>query len=228
MKSIIIENGNNWFPVLLTDELLKSWYSFSKYLLLPLSLLPESWFNWLIIKLQVKFLNLIGKKYSSNTFGGFLENRASLIGFLEPACTQQIMIHLGIDINNIMPGIPIKVPCNVRVVHTFIDKSPINGWGGRIIMEMEQEYKGSKYLLYGHLNHDLPVVGDTFTTGQIIGYLGNVYENGGWFPHLHVQCITQKMFDEYHDNLNNLDGYIFKHVNYQEYVSDPTFLVFKK
>jgi murein DD-endopeptidase MepM/ murein hydrolase activator NlpD len=50
------------------------------------------------------------------------------------------------------------------------------------------------YALYGHLSDrsiKYKQTNDTIRRGQIIGYIGNVYENGGWYtPHLHFQLST--------------------------------------
>jgi len=241
MKPIILDNiqdniQNNqiviWKETLLTEEF-KNFKWLLNMFLPMLKLLPEKYAINIIIYLQTKFLDYTSYKYSNKkehikTYGGFLENRANLIGFLEKSCKNNNMTHLGIDINNIDPGTVITVPCDVEVVHVFKDNTPINGWGGRIIMKMKNNWINSPYLLYGHLSHDnLPNIGDTFKSGQIIAKLGDTNINGGWFPHLHVQCITQKFYNEYIDNLNLLDGYLFENVNYNEYVSDPTHLVFQ-
>lgn len=228
-----IENNKRlvWRETLLTKEFEKmSWFM---YFLPMLKLFPERCVTKLIISLQTKFLDYISYKYSDRknivkTYGGFLENRSNLIGFLEESCKDN-MTHLGIDINNIEPGTLIKVPCDVEIVHVLKDKTRINGWGGRIIMKMKDNWGNSPYLLYGHLSHDnLPSLGQTFKKNQIVAKLGDTHENGGWFPHLHVQCITQKFYDEYIDNLDLLDGYLFEPVDYMEFVSDPTNLIFQK
>ena len=54
--------------------------------------------------------------------------------------------------------------------------------------------KVTVYVLYGHLS-DRSIwnkqTNDTIRQGQVIGYIGNVHENGGWTtPHLHFQCST--------------------------------------
>jgi hypothetical protein len=47
--------------------------------------------------------------------------------------------------------------------------------------------------LYGHLSWDSVQqidVGERIAVGSKIGALGIPAENGGWPPHLHVQCIV--------------------------------------
>ncbi len=215
-----IEDTKYFKQVSLTDEF-KPFRLLAKVGLFLLTFLPEKYSIKIIIYLQCKFLNYVSRKYNNKkTFGGFLENRASLIGFLEESCDKH-MIHLGIDINNIDPGTDIRVPCDVEVVHVFRDNSKINGWGGRLIMKMKEPYENCKYLLYGHLAHEthelLPRVGDVLQTGEVIAQLGDPQENGGWFPHLHVQCITEKFYNEYKENLEELDGYLFEDTDLFEF-----------
>lgn len=189
-------------------------------------LFPEKWAQKILIYFQCYFVNCLFKKYKKCTFGGFLENRVNLIGFLEDE--KNYMTHLGIDLNNIKPGIEITMPCDGEVVHIMKDEKKINGWGGRVIIKMEKEWQGAKYILLGHMSHKgLPNVGDKLLYGDKIGYLGDIYENGGWFPHLHIQCIKSKFYDMFIDNLENLDGYWFKEENLLDFVSDPTELIFK-
>jgi Peptidase family M23 len=63
--------------------------------------------------------------------------------------------------------------------------------------------KVSVYALYGHLNDASSVqfkVNDTIRRGQLIGQIGNVYENGGWTtPHLHFQLSTIPPPNRVHD-----------------------------
>lgn len=216
-----------WSQVNLTQEFTD--FNCFLYALPLLKLIPTRFAEWILIKLQCLFVDYVGYRHQSKTFGGFLENRAALIGFLEDETAN--MVHLGIDINNICPGSAISVPCNVRVVHVMKDATALNGWGGRIIMKMVTDYQNCPYLLYGHLSFDgLPKAGDIFQKNDVIAKLGTPNENGGWFPHLHVQCLTQRFFDEFKDKLDDLDGYALgqsHHLASHDYVSDPTDLMFK-
>lgn len=227
-KCILFKEENiNWVETLLTKDFIN--FKWVLKLISPiLYLLPEKYSIKTIIYFQTKFLDYTSYKKKGKTYGGFLENRADLIGFLEPSCVNKNMTHLGIDINNIKAKSQIKVPCDVEIIHVLKDSSVINGWGGRLIMKMKDEWNNCPYLIFGHLSQtDLPNVGEKFKSGQIITKLGDTNENGGWFVHLHVQCITQKFYNEYKDKLDEIDGYFFEDVNYLEYVSDPTKLCFK-
>lgn len=216
-----------WVNVNLTDEFNNSILSKFKFLLNILSVLPEKYSNIILIYIQCYFLDSLYKKFKKCTFGGFLENRVNLIGFLEDE--KNNMIHLGIDINNLKAGCDILSPCDGKVIHVMKDETKINGWGGRVIIEMEKEWNGSKYLLLGHLSLvNLPKIGDSILKGEKIGVLGNTNENGGWFPHLHIQCIKEKFYKMFEKNLEKLDGYWFDEENFLDFVSDPTELIFEE
>jgi 4-aminobutyrate aminotransferase-like enzyme/Ser/Thr protein kinase RdoA (MazF antagonist) len=48
------------------------------------------------------------------------------------------------------------------------------------------------YTLYGHLSQrvlELHQLGDEVAAGQLLGWIGDSHENGGWSPHLHFQII---------------------------------------
>lgn len=220
-KVIHLDSNTDWKEVSLVDEFRKSWF-YNLRFLFPYCR-PK-----FLIKAQKLFLNSVRNKYNAMTYGGFLENRASFIGFLENE--KKCMIHLGIDINNIKPGTEIKVPCDVEVFHVMKDNTKINGWGGRVIMKMSQPWNGAQYLLYGHLSlNNLPEEGQFLKNGDVIGYLGDTHENGGWFPHLHVQCVTEYFYNLFQDEIDKLDGYWFEHLlDWSRLVSDPTELVFEK
>jgi hypothetical protein len=95
-----------------------------------------------------------------------------------------------------------------------------------LIMKMKNDYENCSYLLYGHLSHDLPKVGQIFLKGENIAKLGTCKENGGWFPHVHVQCITEHFFQKYINDLEKLDGYFFDDNDFSDYICDPSGLVF--
>jgi hypothetical protein len=157
------------------------------------------------------------------TFGGYGEERVNLWKGFEQS---KKMIHLGIDINNLRVGTPVTVPCDCTVYHTFRDRSESNGWGGRIIFRMREEYKGAAYLLYGHLDHNLPEIGREFRKGEVVGRIGSSEENGNWFIHIHVQLLTEKMISMY-SNLDLIDGYLLDSDSFtmNEVSVDPTDLV---
>ena len=58
---------------------------------------------------------------------------------------------------------------------------------------IEHELSGDTlYSLYGHLSDqdfDALTVGQTVNPGDVVGYIGDESQNGGWAPHLHFQLI---------------------------------------
>jgi len=96
-------------------------------------------------------------------------------------------IHVGIDI-----GAPVGTPCmsfSDGVIKFFGYNPQIGDYGNVIITEHEFD---SIYLwaLYGHLDSksiQFKKIGQPISRGEVIGHMGNQYENGGWPSHLHFQ-----------------------------------------
>jgi hypothetical protein len=140
----------------------------------------------------------VSRPYS---YGGFLEHRTGTDNG----------VHLGLDIT-----IPAQAqaqaqsvlcPAPCTVFHTMFDNTNINSWGGRVIMRLDQS-NPYPYLLYGHLDgHKLPNINEHLQTGDTVGYIANVGNNGSWFRHLHVQQMSQLFIDFFCDNLCDIDGY---------------------
>ncbi|KAJ3185987.1 hypothetical protein HDU85_000901 [Gaertneriomyces sp. JEL0708] len=179
---------------------------------------------------QEKWLEELRRRYKcDHTVGGYLEDRSHLWrGFEESG----YMIHLGIDLNNLPVGSPVAIPRKGKVVHVFHCTKKWNGWGGRVIVQLDQPHGKGTHLLYGHLDPGtLPKIGQTFEAGEIVGKLGNGTNNGGWFEHLHVQLNTSEFMRKYADNLEALDGYALSPqeaaIASADWVVDPTELVFE-
>lgn len=132
------------------------------------------------------------------TYGGFGEDRDALwFGLRAPA------IHLGVDFNNLTPGLSVHSLTSGKVVHVLRDTDKVNGWGGRVIVQHDD-----RYVLYGHLDcTSLPAVDTIVKEGSIIGKLGASSVNGGWFCHLHLQYMNDKYVKRFEHNMNAIDGY---------------------
>ncbi len=146
------------------------------------------------------------------TFGGYLEDRTQLWDGFEPGMAR--MVHLGVDISA-PPGQIVTAPRKGVVVDVLRDRTPFNGWGGRIILEMPSE-DPFRYLLLGHLHPDRlrVITGQVLEKGDPVGELGPPGLNGGWFPHLHIQQMSWLWKD--------LDGYAETAL---EWVCDPVPLI---
>ena len=100
--------------------------------------------------------------------------------------------HVGIDI-----GGPVGTPIYAFYDGTIFDKKylPAEGDYGNVII-MEHEFNGTKlWARYGHLSSESLEtfkIGDIVEKGQLIGWLGDKYENGGWEPHVHFQLSLEE------------------------------------
>lgn len=107
--------------------------------------------------------------------------------------TEVRCIHLGIDFFG-----PVGTP-----VYSFADGEILNygynaangDYGHVFVLEVQISESLMIYALYGHLSKES--VADKFERkkiqkGEIIGWLGDKHENGGWPPHLHFQLSWEK------------------------------------
>ncbi len=100
-------------------------------------------------------------------------------------------MHLGVDIT-LKPNTPIYAPLNARI-HSFQNNDKPFDYGPTIILEHDLDENTQFYTLYGHLSTislENLTVGQVINQGQLVGYIGNKSENGGWNPHLHFQIIS--------------------------------------
>lgn len=99
--------------------------------------------------------------------------------------------HLGLDL--FAPaGTELFAPLPGRVVAATINPEP-QDYGGLIMLEHEPEAGMRFWTLWGHLDHAsvaMHKVGDSLRAGDLVARLGDVAENGGWVPHLHLQLMT--------------------------------------
>ncbi len=99
-------------------------------------------------------------------------------------------IHLGIDFWT-KAHTPIYAPLAGKI-HSFKYNNQVLDYGATIITEHTVDRK-TFWLLFGHLSlksiENLKV-GQKIKRCEKIAELGEPHENGGWSPHLHLQCIT--------------------------------------
>jgi murein DD-endopeptidase MepM/ murein hydrolase activator NlpD len=139
------------------------------------------------------------------TFGGFLENRTHLWNGLYTVGKKEQLVHLGLDINHLPVGQKVASLTDGRIIHILKDFSSQTGWGGRVLIQTFS--KPPLYIMYAHLSENLPSVGTLVSAGSVIGFIGDPKINGGWFPHLHLQVMTEKYMKSYMKNLDHIDGY---------------------
>jgi len=98
-------------------------------------------------------------------------------------------IHLGIDV-----WLPIGHPVYAATSGQIYGKaynSQFLDYGYTVILK-HMVNDEALFALYGHLSakdFDSLIVGDTVDSGDIIAYVGDESQNGGWAPHLHFQLI---------------------------------------
>ncbi len=138
------------------------------------------------------------------SFGGWMENRSTLWrgSYLDD---DERYVHLGIDFN-VPAGTAVAVSRPTIVLRIDTDHPEPHGWGNRVIVD---DALTDCVLVFAHLAHPGNLrVGDTLNDGEILGRVGSSSVNGGWFPHLHVQCIKREYYQFLlENNLCDLDGY---------------------
>lgn len=120
-------------------------------------------------------------------FGGYLEDRSWYAR--SPLFGKQRSIHLAIDIWADEDS-AVFAPVD-GTIHSFADNSGFGNYGPTLILEHHVEGQ-IFYTLYGHLsrkNLDQWKIGTKVASGDIIGNLGKMEENGEWPAHLHFQVI---------------------------------------
>ncbi len=121
---------------------------------------------------------------SAFSIGRYNENR---IIYTQDLFAGDRSIHMGIDL-----GAPAGTP-----VHAFADGTiyclgvnPADGDYGPTIVTEHVVNGRPIWALHGHLSAsslDDKIPSQTIHKGQVIGWLGNESENGGWPPHVHFQ-----------------------------------------
>ncbi|MFA6268594.1 MAG: peptidoglycan DD-metalloendopeptidase family protein [archaeon] len=159
--------------------------------------------NPLVCKGWVDYLHsTMGVDYS---YGGFLEDRSNL---WKDTYLKQVnaFIHLGIDYN-VPIGTKVCLPIDALVDETITDPSQ-GGWGSAIKFKIK---KSDIFFIIAHLSPELNVKkGEEYKKGEFVGHTGQITENGGWYPHCHVQFFTSEFDKNYDHTLAKMDGYLPK------------------
>ena len=138
------------------------------------------------------------------SYGGYLEKRSTLWEGVKYLRDNKTFLHLGVDFN-VQAGTPVAI--NHKGVVELIDTDfPEKfGWGTRVIVKLTTH---PLYVIYVHLDPQVSCrVGQVLMPNSYIGRVGVPPQNGGWFPHLHVQLVTTHAWRYYKNKLKILDGY---------------------
>ena len=68
-------------------------------------------------------------------------------------------------------------------------------------------------------------IGQICEAGEVVGRVGNHFENGNWFPHLHVQMMSKPFIDFYKEDLEKIDGYLQADHSLLDHVLNPELLI---
>ena len=104
----------------------------------------------------------------------------------------QRTIHMGIDIAA-PPKTPIYAVYDGMIAFMGNNDQPQDY--GPTIITAHDIHGRTLYILHGHLSLSSlsdKSIGQAFTKGSCIGWVGDQYENGGWNPHLHFQLSWLK------------------------------------
>jgi len=128
------------------------------------------------------------EKYSP--YGGFLEKRGFYTADQYTKGKQMARdLHIGVDIW-LPAGTPVFAPLD-GIIHSFAYNEQPLDYGGTIILQ--HEWNGKRFFtLYGHVSKNSVQglkSGAFISKGTQIAELGSPEENGGWYPHLHLQII---------------------------------------
>ncbi|TDR23874.1 aminotransferase class III-fold pyridoxal phosphate-dependent enzyme [Marinicella litoralis] len=103
-------------------------------------------------------------------------------------------MHLGLDV-----WLPAKTAIHAPLAGKVVglhNNAFKRDYGPTIILAHEYTLASGKpalfYTLYGHLSQttlELHTVGDDIQSGQLLAWVGEPHENGGWSPHLHFQIV---------------------------------------
>ena len=145
--------------------------------------------------------NMSSEEFEDYLFSSILEGKIGYGGYLEERnfYRRSEVFRKGYEFRSILLGIDIWTTAESEVyapfdceVHSFQNNDNLNDYGGTIIVQGETESKQQIHLLFGHLSaSSLQHIASKqfYNQGEVIGWLGNNQENGGWPPHLHFQAI---------------------------------------
>jgi murein DD-endopeptidase MepM/ murein hydrolase activator NlpD len=148
----------------------------------------------------------VHEKYGLDfSYGGWMEDRSLLWkgSYLEE---QNIFSHLGIDLN-VPAGTEIAADFNAEVIKIDTDYPRKGGWGSHVFLKHLSE---PVCLIYAHLDPNIKCkVGDKLEKGQVFAVVGQAPQNGKWYPHIHIQVISDNHYKKLvkHDLWEAFDGY---------------------
>lgn len=143
------------------------------------------------------------KRHVRASFGGYGERRGFLWrttyldGMKDPT-------HIGVDVN-VPAGTRVVSYKGGTVVWTGTDHPEQHGWGNRVIVRLHNH---PIWMIYAHLGDRLRCsIDQVLAPNGVIGEVGSPTQNGGWFPHLHLQAMTEEAWEMFKKDPRSIDGY---------------------
>lgn len=121
--------------------------------------------------------------------GRYDEKRAGMYetDLFDPKSADRRDVHVGVDLAAPV-GTPVHAFFEGRILFADINPAP-GDYGGTIVTEHDLGER-KLWALYGHLSHtsvSRAKPGTRFAAGDVLGWLGDERENGGWNSHVHFQ-----------------------------------------
>lgn len=129
------------------------------------------------MKQQEELFDLLQCDYA---WGGYMEDRSFV---WRGHYHQNGFIHYGVDYY-VPASTPVFLPGKGKLLCLEEDPDPKGGWGSRAVYQM-----GNQFVIFAHLYSLMGEVGRGYSAGDLIGLVASPNRNGGWAPHLHVQCM---------------------------------------
>jgi hypothetical protein len=148
---------------------------------------------------------LLKLKEVDYAYGGYMEDRAVVWRdhYHEPGHTN----HVGVDFY-VPEGTPLYMPTDAKLIHSTMDQDQSGGWGGKLTFHW-----AGGYFILAHLNDIVYEVGKVYTTKDKVAVIGGPDINGGWSPHLHLQCMREPWTE--------VDGYLKLYDGIEKDYPDP-------
>lgn len=140
------------------------------------------------------------------SWGGYMEDRSTL--WRGHYHFPGRFTHLGIDFY-VPLGTAVHLPTRATLVESVIDNDRHGGWGGKVVFKV-----GDWYFLLAHLKDLADGVGKEYSASAVVGSVAEPERNGGWSPHLHVQCMRKHEL--------TVDGYAANYDGIERDFPDPT------
>ena len=140
------------------------------------------------------------------SFGGYLEDRRHLLAGSYLDATGHFT-HLGVDAH-VPQGTPLVAGAPGTVLLVDDDQDTDGGWGPRVFLRRAVDEDDDIVGVFAHLQAPRCRAGDEVGPADVFAEIGGPPGNGNWHPHLHLQVLGIRTFEELIvEGLRRLDGY---------------------